>query len=265
MTKRHHQPEDPTAALLLVLALGSLITLIILGIAGCIDLDDTRNTSALPSPTGERLDLPAVPTTVIQPLPTPPATVTATPARQDEWHFPNLTLPPPEPPPNGSHLIPPRDQWGTTGTTIAGRCTQWEDLLTWLQPDTGWDTPRMSGYLHRESSCCPQVDHGHWTTDTAGEPLWVSGTWHTTQGGDRFDASCRFSHVEVWYHRSDAGALQINGINYDPARCSPCLSDMLNEPVTLTTLSDPTLNIRAAAALCEWWHNAGSSCYRPWS
>lgn len=156
--------------------------------------------------------------------------------------IPGTTLPlPPEP-----------IRWGLNGSTVAGRCTQWEPLLADLAPPGGWSVERMSRYMHRESGCCPQV-------------LTADG-WRTTQGGDRFDGDCNLAHVARWDHRSDAGLLQVNGINYDPARCeNTCLSVWLDTPVTLATLGDPWLNIRAAARLCEFWLNAGSSCYRPWN
>lgn len=148
--------------------------------------------------------------------------------------------------------LPVPIRWGAHGSSIAGRCTQWEPLLAELAPPTGWDVVRMSRYMARESVCCPQV-----LTDDG---------WRTTQGGDRFDGDCNLTHIARWNHRSDAGLLQVNGINYDPARClNTCLSVWLDTPVNLTTLGDPWLNVRAAARLCEFWVNAGRSCYQPWS
>lgn len=140
--------------------------------------------------------------------------------------------------------------WGTAGSQIEGRCTQFEPLFAAIQPDGGWDVERMSSYAWREGSCCPQLLHGD--------------TWQTTRGGDRGTETCVFVRVAERTHRSDAGLLQINGINYDPSRCGPCLSDMLGEPVDRHTLGDPAQNIRAAVALCEFWRAAGSSCYQPW-
>lgn len=143
--------------------------------------------------------------------------------------------------------------FGAAGSTVPGRCTQFEPMLDEYAPPGGWDVLTMSSYGWRETKCCPQV-------------LIAGVGWRTTQGGDRFDEWCRFSHVEVWHHRSDAGWLQLNGVNWQPSRCGPCLydADMLGEPVNLATLGDPIQNTRAAAALCEWWRNAGRSCYRPW-
>ena len=148
--------------------------------------------------------------------------------------------------------VPPEPiRWGANGSSIPGRCTQWEPLIADLAPPSGWDVERMSRYMARESVCCPQV-----RTDDG---------WRTTQGGDRFDGDCNFTHVAAWHHRSDAGLLQANGINYDPARCkNTCLSDWLATEVTVATLGDPWLNVRAAARLCEFWVDAGESCYQPW-
>jgi hypothetical protein len=42
------------------------------------------------------------------------------------------------------------------------------------------------------------------------------------------------------------------------------LTTQLATQVDGTTLMDPTLNVRAAAALCQWSVAAGRSCYRPW-
>ena len=56
----------------------------------------------------------------------------------------------------------------------------------------------------------------------------------------------------------DAGLLQIHPISWR------WLEQRLNTPINGRTLLDPTLNIRAAAALCTYWRQAGRSCYRPW-
>lgn len=45
---------------------------------------------------------------------------------------------------------------------------------------------------------------------------------------------------------------------------SKLLTTQLATKVDRTTLTDPTLNVRAAAALCERSVAAGRSCYRPW-
>lgn len=57
---------------------------------------------------------------------------------------------------------------------------------------------------------------------------------------------------------SDSGLLQINDVNL------PYLRIALGEWVDRYTLLDPVQNVRAAAALCAYWRNAGRSCYAPW-
>lgn len=56
----------------------------------------------------------------------------------------------------------------------------------------------------------------------------------------------------------DSGLLQINDINHRYLR------GVLGEPVDRWTLLDPVQNVRAAAALCDYWRGRGRSCYRPW-
>lgn len=56
----------------------------------------------------------------------------------------------------------------------------------------------------------------------------------------------------------DTCALQINDVNL------PYLRRVLGEWVDRFTLTAPVQCIRAAAALCSYWRNAGSSCYQPW-
>jgi len=165
-------------------------------------------------------------------------------AERGQW----VQVTPTDPPDPIRSATPARTEWGHNGTTISGRCTQWEPLLELLAPSDGWDVGRMSRLMNRESACCPQLEH-------------ADGVWRQLQGGDRGSGSCRFSHVAERTHRSDVGLLQINGINYNPARCGTgCVVS-----ATLVELGDPVVNVRAAAALCAWWRNAGSSCYRPWS
>ena len=134
-----------------------------------------------------------------------------------------------------------------------GDCESYRPLFELHAPEGGWDVDRMLNVAQRETGCCPRTLHRN-------------GTWRTTQGGDRYSSDCVFSHVATWRHRSDAGLLQINGINYDPARCDPnhCLSGLMGEPVTVETLGDPEVNIRAAAALCELTRSWGWGCYSAW-
>lgn len=42
-------------------------------------------------------------------------------------------------------------------STVEGRCTQYEDLLTAHAPPGGWDVVRMSAYIDREAGCDPGV------------------------------------------------------------------------------------------------------------
>jgi Transglycosylase SLT domain len=58
---------------------------------------------------------------------------------------------------------------------------------------------------------------------------------------------------------SDTGLLQINDITLE------FLNTELGEPVDRWTLTDPVQNVRAAAALCDFWARNGSSCYLPWA
>lgn len=44
---------------------------------------------------------------------------------------------------------------GVTGTTVHGRCTQYEPMLQELAPPGGWDIAKMSRTMWRESRCEP--------------------------------------------------------------------------------------------------------------
>lgn len=58
----------------------------------------------------------------------------------------------------GASCVPSCDPIpGETGTTIEGRCTQFEPLLAELAPVGGWDVDKMSRYMWRESRCWPGV------------------------------------------------------------------------------------------------------------
>jgi hypothetical protein len=54
------------------------------------------------------------------------------------------------PPPSVPTIVP-----GPQGTSVEGRCTQYEPLLIALSP--GWDAARMSKIMWRESRCTPGV------------------------------------------------------------------------------------------------------------
>ena len=169
-------------------------------------------------------------------LPSPAPVVRITPQIQATDTLP----PPPEP------IV-----WGLSGTTDTSRCTQFEPMLTELAPPAGWDVVKMSKLMRRESGCCPQVATLSFPTST---------TWRELRGGDVATEACQFLRVASTSHRSDTGLLQINGINYDRARCgSSCVIH-----ATQAELGDPVTNIQAAADLCQWWVDNGSSCYQPW-
>ena len=108
---------------------------------------------------------------------------------------------------------------GPTGTTIAGRCTQYEPARAANAPPIGWDVEKMSAIMWRESKCTP------------------------TSRSRTFDT----------------GLLQINDINLAHLRV------VLGQTVDQSTLTDPTQNIRAAAALCSYWDARGRGCYWPWT
>jgi len=57
---------------------------------------------------------------------------------------------------------------------------------------------------------------------------------------------------------SGTGLLRISNAH------AKALTTQLGATVSTTTLADPTLNVRAAAALCQWSVAIGRSCYRPW-
>lgn len=120
--------------------------------------------------------------------------------------------------PPAAELASPAAVPGPDGTTVPGRCSQYDDLLVRYAPPDGWDVDRMSRLAWRESQCWPEVRS-------------------TT---------------------SDTGLLQINDVSLG------FLTTALGEPVDRTTLTDPVQNVRAAAALCEFWASHGRSCYQPW-
>jgi soluble lytic murein transglycosylase-like protein len=68
-------------------------------------------------------------------------------------------------------------------------------------------------------------------------------------------------HPTARSRTSDSGLLQINDINL------PFLSRVLKQKVTSKALMNPTLNVRAAAALCNYWRSGlkfSNACYIPW-
>lgn len=75
---------------------------------------------------------------------------------------------PPTPP--AATIIP-----GPDGTTIAGRCTQWEPLLA--AAGVGWDVARMSRILWRESRCKPDAYNRRTHDRGLGQVHWTSRYW----------------------------------------------------------------------------------------
>lgn len=72
----------------------------------------------------------------------------------------------------------------------------------------------------------------------------------------------RESRCQAWVRSktSDTGLLQINDVNH------PWLSDRLGVAVTIEWLKDPTNNVTAAAALCDYWDSRRTTdCYQPWA
>lgn len=70
------------------------------------------------------------------------------------------------------------------------------------------------------------------------------------------ESRCQHTAYNARGHAS--GLLQITPVSY------PYLRDALGEWVDRWTLLDPIQNVRAAAALYDYWANAGSSGYHPW-
>jgi hypothetical protein len=104
----------------------------------------------------------------------------------------------------------------------AGRCPQYEALLTIWAPRGGWSVVRMSRIMFRESRCDAKAVN--------------------KRGGD-------------------SGLLQAHPIVW------PFLSKKFGVPMAdmRPWLLDPVNNIRAGAALFEFWHRAGRSGYQPWA
>jgi len=57
---------------------------------------------------------------------------------------------------------------------------------------------------------------------------------------------------------SDTGLLQINDVNHT------YLGDQWGTHVSWGLLTNPTLNVLAAAQLFDYWHNATGNGYQPW-
>lgn len=113
-------------------------------------------------------------------------------------------------------------------------------------------------------SCDPVPGEGGTTTQgrcTQWEPLLIE---LAPAGGWDVERMSRYTWRETrcWpglrSRTADSGLTQINDVNL------PWLRRVLGEWVDRYTLMDPRQNIRAAAALCVYWRNAGKGCYHAW-
>jgi hypothetical protein len=107
--------------------------------------------------------------------------------------------------------------------------------------------PRAAGASSPTS--CPQYE-------TALRTYAPPGGWDVTQMSA---IMARESRCDPTAHSArDSGLLQVNDVNLS------WLTTQLGMVVDRTTLTDPTQNIRAAAALCTFWTSRGKSCDYPW-
>lgn len=112
------------------------------------------------------------------------------------------------------------------------------------------------------ASCQPLATNDAARTCPGVEPLLVE---HAPKGGWDVAKMSRYAYREsrctpnARSRTRDSGLLQINDVNL------AYLSQKFGRKITAVDLYDPTTNVRAAAMLCEFWRNAGRSCYRPWA
>ena len=111
-----------------------------------------------------------------------------------------------------------------------------------------------------------------WLPQLAAEAGWPERTWKrlgqiilresggcpNRRGGDAVNPQCVVTHVTEWDHRSDTGLLQINGVNYDPARNQWAIACRQFNICTQEPLLDPLTNLKVGLAL---WEVAG---WTPW-
>lgn len=69
------------------------------------------------------------------------------------------------------------------------------------------------------------------------------------------ESNCR---PEVRSRTRDTGLMQINDINHR------YLTDRLNTRIDSNTLTNPELNVAAAAALWQYWDQHTNNGYQPW-
>jgi hypothetical protein len=102
----------------------------------------------------------------------------------------------------------------------------------------GWPKkaiPRLTQIVLRESGGCPN-----------------------RRGGDIVDKNCNITGVSTYSHRSDTGLLQINGVNYNPARNKWALICREMQICTQEPLLDPLTNLKAGFVLFK------ASGWGPW-
>jgi hypothetical protein len=246
----------------------------------------------------------------------------------------------------------PAETPGPSGTTVAGRCTQYEPALAANAPPAGWDVGLMSAIMWRESKCTPtsrsrtfdtglmqinDINHAHLRValdetvnqSTLTDPVqniraaaalctywsargrgcywpWTVVATPRTPGvtapatppatptppaaaptGSTSTAPGRCTQYEPAIQANAPAAgwnvEKMSRLMYATSRCRPgsrwttstgllrisdvnagFLAKALATAVNSTTLTDPVLNIRAAAALCTQWRTMGKSCYAPW-
>lgn len=96
----------------------------------------------------------------------------------------------------------------------------------------GWKSaqiPKLIRIIKRESGCCPN-----------------------RKGGDIVDANCNVTGVAEWTHRSDSGALQINGVHWKPDHAQ--YAGLVCKQMGICTqdpLLDPLVNLKAGKLLFD--------------
>ena len=100
----------------------------------------------------------------------------------------------------------------------------------------------------KETKTCPQWEHlleehnPGWDIKKMSRIMWR-------------ESNCR---PEVRSRTRDTGLMQINDINHR------YLTDRLNTRIDSNTLTNPELNVAAAAALWQYWDQHTNNGYQPW-
>ena len=144
-----------------------------------------------------------------------------------------------------------------TVTTVIPKIVFSHGNIDWLPPlatEAGWPQEthkRLGDIILRESGGCPN-----------------------RRGGDMVDKKCNITGVSEWNHRSDTGLLQINGVNYDPARNKWSAICRELKICTQEPLLDPLNNLKAGYILyraagwgpwdpCQWGPKYAHRCVKP--